>query len=819
MSNTSISPTVMLGVLRQLPHMSGKIVDDTRHEKVLSYMQLFLSTSPNAPAHLLGWDFLTTLSQCLHSASDPRISSVSIRFLADALALCPQDLWASVQGHPVVVPWVVDNLDSQHALVRLSCLYFMRKTVPALWRMRGQQERECAQKLMESVDLGRLLVRRLLDTSFFVVAEACQLLCAVSWRDPGEQGTGGVQGEWVAVVERMLRKQYALQRTAHKTAVLSALTALYAHKRPEVRLRALEVAGLVALRPYLFDPDRLVRDRALDVFEAAVRELPRDGGSSVEQSMRVLEEGALAEGGGGVALVVRLRALAALVRAVPLNPQLRERESEACLHVSQWALSLLCQLHVPASSLPACGSSSSSSKILDDAATGYLQALGAEALRKGSRSVSCDLARIVREHSRYSADTAILAQLESLLSLPTVNKWPQLLHLTLECLVCSLRHAATQESIHWADARHLDTLPRLISTFAIRAPGLQMLLALATQVLLLGEPSVDFSRLLVRALGARMADVEWEPRDTVLEFLAGITRQMQWSRCAPVWAALLEDVVGAMGDAEEYVRAAAAHALVAALEHADQKTRRMLVRHPGMAAEALASLLDDSEAFVKRAGLDLVTALGKTAAAAAVDSDSDSDSDRDEVEGSAPWLRCLTYRKLYLLSDHPDFEVRLRCASLLALLLLIVPQYGCNMAAVVDDELQCGSLLLDLCRDPSRYVRRVCLDSLKEMLQQQKNADISGGVPYRGKDDKKENGDAGGGGERKRRAGGGETKEDGRSEKSGFWKKLADIDFARLEEGLSAEHLYQEALDTQVEKELMREEGDVNHGNNILDCY
>ncbi|KAJ2332205.1 hypothetical protein GGH92_008997, partial [Coemansia sp. RSA 2673] len=51
-----------------------------------------------------------------------------------------------------------------------------------------------------------------------------------------------------------------------------------------------------------------------------------------------------------------------------------------------------------------------------------------------------------------------------------------------------------------------------------------------------------------------------------------------------------------------------------------------------------------------------------------------------------------------------------------------------------------------------------------------------------------------------------------------FYRKLGSIDFQRLESTLTAEHLYQEALDTQVEKEMMTEKQDVNSGNNILDC-
>ncbi|KAJ2350697.1 hypothetical protein GGF43_004244, partial [Coemansia sp. RSA 2618] len=84
MSNTAISASVMRGVLEQLPQMSGKIVDDTRHEKVLSYMRLFLA-SDAAVEQLLSWDVLGVLNRCLQPQSDFRVSAAAVRFLGDAL--------------------------------------------------------------------------------------------------------------------------------------------------------------------------------------------------------------------------------------------------------------------------------------------------------------------------------------------------------------------------------------------------------------------------------------------------------------------------------------------------------------------------------------------------------------------------------------------------------------------------------------------------------------------------------------------------------------------------------------------------------------
>ncbi|KAJ2344555.1 hypothetical protein GGH92_004431, partial [Coemansia sp. RSA 2673] len=166
MANTAISPAVMRGVLEQLPAMSGKIVDDTRHEKVLSYMRLFLE-SPTCIEQLLGWKLLDIVESCLQLNSDYRVSSVAIRFLGDCLAVPQQgrDAWLAInRGDQCILRWIIENVDSQHALVRFACLYFTRQAaVMADERFDG---------LVETVDYQRFILRRLLDSSYFVVTEA-----------------------------------------------------------------------------------------------------------------------------------------------------------------------------------------------------------------------------------------------------------------------------------------------------------------------------------------------------------------------------------------------------------------------------------------------------------------------------------------------------------------------------------------------------------------------------------------------------------------------------------------------------------------------
>ncbi|KAJ1810339.1 hypothetical protein LPJ56_005895, partial [Coemansia sp. RSA 2599] len=229
----------------------------------------------------------------------------------------------------------------------------------------------------------------------------------------------------------------------------------------------------------------------------------------------------------------------------------------------------------------------------------------------------------------------------------------------------------------------------------------------------------------------------------------------------------------------EYVRAAATHVLVLVVSSADAGFRASLIGHPGLSRVRLLELLTDSEAFVKRAAFDLLNAIAKTAI--------------EQNEESREWLGSLEYQRLYQVCDDPDFEVRLRCTRLLARLtrwkhFCDISESDKQMVA----ELQVDSLLLDMCNDSSRYVRQVCLESLREMQMLCNRASLEDlEAPS------------------KKRA----------TDVIGFCKKLGSVDFGRMERSLSTEHLYQEAVDKQVEMELMTEADDANAGNNILECY
>ncbi|KAJ2859317.1 hypothetical protein GGI22_003026 [Coemansia erecta] len=780
----------MRAVLQQLPQMSGKIVDDTRHEKVLSYMRLFLAW-PDAIARLSEWDVLRVLSACLQQPSDYRVSAVAIRFLGDIVsAPGALSLWHSLASEPHgVLRWVAENVDSQHALLRFSCLYFVRMAATI-------DDAYAAEFLDRQLDYPRYIMRRLLDAgSYFVVAEACKLLGALVCRH------GQLDRPLCDLFRTLVARPFASQSTARKLAVLAAASTLYGTDDRQVHRMGLQVLTLDGLAPYLFASDRLVRDRALDVLENTLR-LADDPGC-LATVMRILTTRI---NDASVASRVRattvLRILAAVVKESPVNGSWAGVEPVAatCKAIVAMALALLCTANDIDTEPTEHADLAEMHRFLGS----FIDPMTQQGARS---SILCEAARIVREYTMF--DQHVVSVLFQLLDHKQVQANVQLLHLVLDSIVGALRRGAKHSASGFS---HLLALPGIIANFAIRAPGLKVLFDLAQEVICDqsgydGGLFAKFCTALVQSIRERLADVEWEARDTALEFVSSVVRHLGWpkARCLflphSAHTSLIDDAALALDDPEEYVRASGAQLLAITVDHAyeEKEIVRAISGHKRLCRDGLAALLNDSEAFVKRAAFDLVYSLGTASMAGRTE--------------TYEWVYALSYPRLYQTADDPDFEVRVRCAKLLALLCrcwLRQEEEGRTNCAATDKvaDLQPGSLLIDMCRDASRYVRRVCVD---ELLQMKRDLGPPPVAENKSAVDPLD----------------GNAKELHLSKRQAavqnhaalFYQKLCAIDFARLEGSLTAEHLYQEALDTQVERELMAESKAPNEGNNILDCY
>ncbi|KAJ1722711.1 hypothetical protein LPJ53_002884 [Coemansia erecta] len=749
--NTAVHGSVMRGVLQHLPTMSTRIVDDTRHEKVLAYMRLFLA-SPDALRQLQEWDALTTLSQSLAS-TDARVTSVAMRFLADMVAHADGGrVWAQVFAeHPEVVAWVARAADSAEALERLASVYFLRRAAEHRCRQDTHLE-----GLLELVDVGRLVVRRTLDSSHYVAHEAAHLLAALCWHGDGRgDGDGRVEDAWVQVACGM----------RVPTARLGVARVLLAHTRVEVRRH---VARGLVLGDGLFDGDRAVRDRALDVLEAMVRVT-----GDVAGALGVLQK----TGGSGRDV---LRALAAVVRAAPGHATCREIAGMCAAALEQ------------------------------SVEGGELAFAAAPGVRVAGRRLGVEVARVVDAYGGGGAWGASVADaLARVLADGRVLRGQAhqpLLRAVLSAARRMMAHAATGSP---DCSSLLAAVGGLVGDFGVHSGALRIALDAVAGALANAVADAEFVGRVVGGVRGRLADVEWEGRDLAVEFVATCVRSVGWPAARAVAEPLVGDLRGAMADPDEYVRASAASALAAIIE------ARLADGLPGVSVDPreLACLLADSEAVVRRAAADLLCALVH--------------------DGPSRLLRDLACVRavvdaglLRRLARDEDFEVRVRCARVVSAVVWLMhfsqetageatSETASEVEAAAPDglgleKLNADTLLVEMCADSSRYVRRVCFDSLVAMRQaigeQKDEQNCEAGEETDGVEE------ADGQGKRQRTRG-------ARDGRVAFVRRLRVVDYVALERSLDLEHLYHEALDAPVERDLMDEDDEANCGNNILECY
>ncbi|KAF9108723.1 BRCA1-associated ATM activator 1 [Mortierella sp. GBA35] len=257
-------------VVVNLPTMPKNIVDDTRHEKVLSYVSAFIAQGDPKLMHtmLREWAILDIFQACLAHGQDHRVSCVAMRLLGFLLQYDTEpekaNIWTLLQTqHPSILAFMIENAVGEEALTRYSCWFALERAV----KYDG-----AAQWLLDSGKVANMVSGALKDTSSYVLAAACQFL--------------------VAIIEN--RSIDPLQHTTHDTLMDTLLESISLYKLIHTMMTDQDsernrVAGLEFLwmvcdarsdrgtafmqhsqlfftyMDLLMDDSRLVRSRALDV--------------------------------------------------------------------------------------------------------------------------------------------------------------------------------------------------------------------------------------------------------------------------------------------------------------------------------------------------------------------------------------------------------------------------------------------------------------------------------------------------------------------------------------------------------------------------
>ncbi|CAG8816689.1 42262_t:CDS:10 [Gigaspora margarita] len=173
-------------VLDSLPQMSKDIVDDTIHEKVLSYLSEYASQGPDMIATFMERNVMKIIRACIiqengcneietghECIKDSRITSLAIRFLARLLA--NDDRQRALLFNQIIydyndaLDFILDNAFSEEGLMRYSCIEALEQIVTY----------ELGAKWFHNTKGAQVVVACFLDSSTYVASAASRLLLSI----------------------------------------------------------------------------------------------------------------------------------------------------------------------------------------------------------------------------------------------------------------------------------------------------------------------------------------------------------------------------------------------------------------------------------------------------------------------------------------------------------------------------------------------------------------------------------------------------------------------------------------------------------------
>ncbi|KAF9109273.1 BRCA1-associated ATM activator 1 [Mortierella sp. AM989] len=849
-------------VVVALPRMPKNIVDDTRHEKVLSYVSAFIAQEDPALTKTMldEWCILDIFQACLAPDQDYRVSCVALRLLGfllkhDTTPIISNGtnnttgVWQLLETrYPTILNFMIENTMGEEALTRYSCWFALEHAVKtdggAQWY---DIMRTCTNN--GNIRCADMISTALKDTSTYVLTAACRFL--------------------VAIIEN--RSVEAQVTTAHDTLLDSLLESISLYKLIHTMMtdqdsESNRVAGLEFLwiatdsrsdrgaaflrqsqllfsyMDMLMDDSRLVRSRALDILCILLE--------STSNPLSVLGKG-----------------------SSPLDGmELDKSDDQAMVDcynylLDQDVLSLMVltdslkALHVATGILDAMEDTKTDQNMAAHICPSKIMVQGegklAEQLNKSG------FQELVRTQSRVKPargaaarggtlpKTVVLSALKALQSLAilfpnTVEKSTAIevvLSILFDQKLCS------DQRVFKAC---LTTLPIILKTKVQNGQLLDEQLFASAMTVILGllrrstigstslrliltaiqEFFVDdiLGRILAQekigsdlsnALGLKLYDMEWDVRDNVIEFIGALFADGGPDH-GVTWALkhdLLESVFQKLSDEEAYVRAASVHALETVMRDSRGWKGMCSKNLDERLSGQLPLLIKDSEAFVRRAVLEAMICLV---------------SERDSatnimVHGTNLFQDAKFMSRLTL--DDSDWEVRIRACEFIAAVWAHCLESG-------GDELRSSKrqkdsynpkpssswfydihgdkILVEAAQDSSRLVRLTSVETLKKIKRTIEEQLVSIVTEYEANIPSAS--------EMKEDAGKDQTPTHVPISKGSsmleFYTELRSLNFERLDATTSMEQLYEEVLNVErVEDVVMEEAENRNDGNNVLDCY
>ncbi|KAI1319926.1 BRCA1-associated ATM activator 1 [Mortierella claussenii] len=870
-------------VVMALPRMPKNIVDDTRHEKVLSYVSAFIAQGDPVLMNtmLVEWAILDIFQACLAPDQDYRVSCVALRLLgyllkhdpihgATVKSLGSAGVWNLLETrYPTILNFMIDNTMGEEALTRYSCWFAWEHAV----KYDGG-----AQWLLQTGRSSVMVKEALKDTSTYVLAAACRFL--------------------VAIIEN--RSIEAERITAHDTLMDTLMESISLYKLVHTMMtdqdsESNRVAGLEFLwmvtdsrsdrgaaflcqsqlffsyMDLLMDDSRLVRSRALDILSILLEStsnplsvLGKDTASSQSMELDKLGDQAMVEYNDVYSLLVLTDSLKALhvatgILDAMIKPLHQSNEmykagsgiKDTLLSTILWIIQALQQSsktdqitmsHVHTSVIRVEGDGRLANQLNQP---GFQDQVKAQSRAKPTRGAAARGGTLPK--------TIVLSALKALQSLAllfpgSVEKSPAInvvLSILFDQKLCSdqrvFKACLTTLPIvlktKVQDGQLLDeqlfasamaVILDLLKRQSVGSTSTRLILTaiqefFADDILgkILAQEKVGMQ--LTNALGLKLYDMEWDVRDNVVEFIGSLFA-VGGPKHGVDWALkhdLLESVFQKLSDEEAYVRAASIYAFETVMRDSrGWKEMCDKVLDERLSAQ-LPSLIQDSEAFVRRAVLEAMICLV-----------TERDSGTIVMVHGTHLFQDATFMSRLTLDDS-DWEVRIRACEFIAAI-----WNHCLESSVSNDaeaggeegrstkrqkdsnvnkpssswffDIRADKILVEATQDSSRLVRLTSVETLKTIkasIEQEFGSVVKGSGTLANDQGLAAHDSV-------------KSSSNSTAHLLQFYATLKGLDFERLDATTSMEQLYEEVLNVErVEDVVMEENENKNDGNNVLDCY
>ncbi|KAI7872728.1 armadillo-type protein [Spinellus fusiger] len=791
------------GILDALPIMSHTIVDDTLYEKVVLFISSLLEQVPTMAVTMKEWGFLSRVNEaCEQPHQDYRVYAVCYRLLGRWITFQPSLFSVVAHEQPLLLERIATGLSSTEAALRLACFEACRGFVHSL---------QGAEWLLENEKTQSLMSMALLDESTYVVAESFAFYQYVLESKDQTHTLSSEHRQVMTQLAQLMDPSSSMKELLHPpvdpSILLPILEFCYvmANARHSVCLEYLENSCLLhSLLSLLEDDHRIVRTRMIEILTVVFEWAPdplfllqpnleaAEGEEAIIRAYEFMAKTAIHK----IQHPETMEAIVAGVSLLPCCSVLLNRLDSPLSHTMVLEQSVLLgevfsiiiklcvdsplgenhgyekTLHV----LTTAKRGSFRKTLFHIAFRGLYQLM---TLFSQPMTLSMESVSLLLNDRAWALDQSVLkSSVDLFLSLlPTRDTaLPSASTEDVSKILQRLIQILDQDSVNCrCVSRILEVFYTILDTPKLETPVM-------TEAISAG---------FVAVLRLKCMDVDWDVRDTVVEFIG---RLFQGTHSETSTFAITYQLpmllLDRIRDTEAYVRSTTLTALKSLFQNkqgwsfiqAHYKTRDV--------ARQLPRLLYDDEAFVRRAALDVLTCLIEHRSCQGI-LVSDTLNDKDTLN---PFIvsRCM---------DDPDSEVRVRgCRFLESLWRLHVHELDQQKRLKTEDvrgdsignyfyRLKGDVGLLDAPNDAQRIVRAEALITIRRILNAEPVSTASGKRLLEAED-------------------------------SVFLEGLASIDLDKLEQMSTPEHLYEETF--AIDAAMMTHSLEPIHSgedSNRLDCY